>query len=196
PAHRRQVRLRHYVLWLRRLYGDLLHHRRVLPAGNEREDAGRNRSALRRSKNRKSWMRSSKLPWKCKLARRSPSRRRSRDLDHIGLSPLSLSVRQLQPVHRNFQLLVIHYNQQVVIVNFFALERIARRALDGISVGRASPGNKIGDATMLVTLVVVNVSREAHETGAHMGLAFFQRFAQVLFRGSRRMSAAKHFCVG
>ena len=49
PAGRRQLRLFDDLLLLRRLHGDLLDYRRLLPAGNERPHARRNRSALRRT---------------------------------------------------------------------------------------------------------------------------------------------------
>ena len=45
-ADRRQAWLLGHVFWLCRLHRNLLHHRGGVPAGNERENAGRNRSAF------------------------------------------------------------------------------------------------------------------------------------------------------
>ena len=47
PALRQQARLLVDVLHVRRIHGRLLHHRRILPARNQRQNARRDRGLLR-----------------------------------------------------------------------------------------------------------------------------------------------------
>jgi len=55
---------------------------------------------------------------------------------------------------------VVDFHQEVVVVDFLALIRIVRGALNWVGMGRASAGHEVGDAAVLVTFVVVDVSRE------------------------------------
>ena len=48
--------------------------------------------------------------------------RRHRKLHHIGLGPNGLAVHKLQSIHSDLQLLVIYFNQQIVIIDLLALE--------------------------------------------------------------------------
>ena len=75
---------------------------------------------------------------------------------------------------------MIHFDKKVVVVYLFALKRIVRGTLDGISVGSSSARNEIGNATVLMTFVVMHVSGEDDEAGANVGLAIFEDPCEVL----------------
>jgi len=63
-------------------------------------------------------------------------------LHRIGLRPNFFSVGQLQAIHGDLHLPVIHFHEEVVVVDFLALERIVRGAVDGIGVRRPPPETK------------------------------------------------------
>jgi hypothetical protein len=91
---------------------------------------------------------------------------------------------------------MIDLDQQIVVVDFFALIEIARSTLDWIGVGAGSSGHKVGYAAVFVALVVVDVSGEDYETGAGARLAVFQKFRQVFFRHASRVTFSEHPRIG
>src|ERR1700736_5919928 len=90
---------------------------------------------------------------------------------------------------------MVHLDQEVVVVYFLTLEGIARTAFDGICVGGSSSGHEVSDASVLVTLVVMNVPGENDETGPGVGRTFLKYLRQALFGGARGVSAAKFLLV-
>jgi hypothetical protein len=90
----------------------------------------------------------------------------------------------------------IDLDQQVVVVDFSALERISGGAFDGISVGRSSPGHKICNATVLMTLVIVNMPRKNHHAEMCVRLPCFEHLRQFVFLPSRGVSAAILLFIG
>src|SRR5579862_298728 len=60
----------------------------------------------------------------------------------------------------------------------------------------ASSRNEICDATVFVTLVVVDMSRENHDAVTGAALAFLKNFCQCLFSRASRVPTAHDFQVG
>ena len=51
---------------------------------------------------------------------------------------------------------MVDLNEKVVVVHFLALERVVGGALDGIGMSRSSTRNEVGDATVLMALLLAN----------------------------------------
>src|ERR1700722_13180798 len=132
-----------------------------------------------------------------RLPRRNTSRSRSTqcDLHKVGLGQGYLAVVQIQPVHRNLQLLVVHLYEKVVVVYLLTLERIVRGAFDRIRMSSASSRNEVNYAAMLVTLVVMYVTGKDNEAGECVGLPLFEQLGQFLLAGSGRVPASVFFFV-
>src|SRR5579871_1775493 len=113
----------------------------------------------------------------------------------IWNGPGCFSAGQIQAVHRDFQLLMVYFDKQVVIIHLFALERIACCPLDGIGVGAAAAADEIGDAAMLMPLVIMYVSREEHDSIAGLRLALFHGLGQCLLGATCRVAAAEFLVV-
>ena len=60
------------------------------------------------------------------------------DLERVGLRPYRFAAAKVEAVHGGLQMVAIDFDQQVVVVNFFALERIGGGAFDRIGM---SPGS-------------------------------------------------------
>src|ERR1700722_1632589 len=122
-----------------------------------------------------------------RLPRRNTSRSRSTqcDLHKVGLGQGYLAVVQIQPVHRNLQLLVVHLYEKVVVVYLLTLERIVRGTFDGIRMSSASSGNEVNYAAMFVPLVIVHMTGKNYKAGARVGLPLFEQLGQFLLAGSR-----------
>ena len=71
---------------------------------------------------------------------------------------------------------MIHLNQQVVIVHLLALKRIVCSSRDRVSVRRPASGDKVRDAAMLVSLVIVDVPAEHHHAEMCVRLPLLQYF--------------------
>jgi hypothetical protein len=80
------------------------------------------------------------------------------DLDRVGLSPDRLSGAEVEAVHGGLQMVSIDLDKQVVIVDLFALERVAGSAFNGIGMSPRPTRHEIGNATVLMALVIVYVS--------------------------------------
>src|SRR5258708_27393315 len=95
------------------------------------------------------------------------------NLDLIGRGQHGFSFVPLQAIHRYIQPLLIHLDQKVkvVVVNFLALKWVVRSALDGIGMGASTSGAKIGDATVLVALVVGHMAGKPAQTRPGVGLS-------------------------
>src|SRR5205807_1582805 len=95
---------------------------------------------------------------------------------------LKIPVYHFQAVHRRFEFTWLHLHQDVVIVDFFTLEQIARGPRDRIGVSAAAARDEVGDAAVLVTFIVVHMSGEDHDARAQLLLLFFEISGEFLFR--------------
>ena len=85
---------------------------------------------------------------------------------------------------------MVHFEQEVVVVDLLALEGIVACTLDGIGVGASSTRNEVSDASVPEALVVMNVAGEDHELGADASLPLLKKFRHMLFGGSSGVSAS------
>jgi hypothetical protein len=118
------------------------------------------------------------------------------DFYGVGLGPDFFSVDQLQTIHGDAELSMVDLDEQIVIVDFLALEGIGWSALNWVSVGAGSSGHKVGYAAVFVALVVMDVPGEDYETSAGVGLTVLQKFGEFFFRHTRRMAFAEHAGIG
>ena len=105
---------------------------------------------------------------------------RNGDLDLIGSGPYFLLPVELKTVHRDLYPWTLIFQEQVVIIDFLALEWVIRSALDGIRVRASATSHKISDAAMFVPLVVVYMPGEDHDAIRGVGLACFQHGSEIL----------------
>ena len=81
-------------------------------------------------------------PFRSGLLRAGCGRGGDRDFYRIRLGPDFFAIHQLQTVHGDAELPMVNLDQQIVIVDLFALIRIGGGALDWIGVGAAPPVTK------------------------------------------------------
>ena len=98
------------------------------------------------------------------------------DLNRVRLSPDRLSAAKVEAVHGGLQVVSIHLDKQVVIVDLFALERVAGSAFNRIGVSSRATRYKIGDTAVLMAFVIVYVSGKDDEPSVRAWLADFQHF--------------------
>src|SRR6202140_3365182 len=82
-----------------------------------------------------------------------------------------------------------------MVIHQLALERIAGSALNRISVSASPSRDKISDATVFMTFVVVYVSGEDHDAEASVSLPFLEHLRQRLLRAAGRRPAPERFRV-
>src|ERR1700758_4332932 len=102
------------------------------------------------------------------------------NLHRIRLRPYRLACGEIKSVHGDRHLLAIDFNRQIVVIHFFALKRIVRRALNGIGMSSSSARDEISDSVMFVAFVIVNVAREHYDAITGVGLARFHDLCQGL----------------
>ena len=90
---------------------------------------------------------------------------------------------------------MVHPNEQKMVVDARISEEIVRLAGNRIGMRAPSSRHKIGDAAVLVTLVVVDVAIEHDEAGSRVLLPFLEEFREGLFLGPRRVSSSVIFFI-
>ena len=60
------------------------------------------------------------------------------DFNRVRLSPDRLAAAKVEAIHGDLQMVVIHLDKQVVVIDLFALERVAGSPFDGIGVSSRS----------------------------------------------------------
>ena len=90
---------------------------------------------------------------------------------------------------------MVHPNKQKMVVDARISEEIVRLAGNRIGMRAPSSRHKIGDAAVLVTLVVVDVAIEHDEAGSRVLLPFLEEFRESLFLGPRRVSSSVIFFI-
>lgn len=80
--------------------------------------------------------RSSRSPPSILSSRRSSGD--SCDLERVGLRPYRFAGAEVEAVHGGLQMVAIHFDKQVVVVDLFALERVGGGAFNGIGMSSGS----------------------------------------------------------
>src|SRR5260221_2235926 len=119
-----------------------------------------------------------------------------RDHSFVRLGPDRFSVLELQFLHRDPGIVLVHFHQQVVVVDSRILVGVVGLSSNGIWVCSPAPGYEIDHSSVLMPLVVVYVSAEYDEAGPHLLLLFLQIRGEAHLHISRRVPAAVSLLIG
>src|ERR1700730_12700091 len=103
---------------------------------------------------------------------------------------------EFQLVHGDMSGIVLDFDEQVVVIDAVVLIEVRRSAGDGIGVGTATAGNEIGDPTVFVALVIMDMAVEHNNARSDVLLQFLQLLPQGLFGAARGVATAKSLFVG
>ena len=116
--------------------------------------------------------------------------RRGINGQRVGFGPLRDAVFHFQTIHSDFEFTSPDLDQDVVVIDLLALERIISGAPYRISVGAAAAGYKVSNSAALVPFIVMHMTGEHDNSRVPRFLLFFQISRKFLFRRTCAASAA------
>src|SRR5271169_727653 len=99
-------------------------------------------------------------------------------------------------MHGHCEPIVVHLSEQIVVVHSVVFVEIVDVAHDRVSMRSSPASDEIGDSSMLMTFVVMNVPVEHDKTRPDVLLLAFEIIRQHLFGSARGMAASEGFIVG